>query len=92
MGSKEDYLALAAGAGFVLSDYEDIQPRGPPDLVDLRGGAGGKKARDRTTPSAASPSPARRRNRSFMLSVPRLIIALRTGAMRYGVFAWEMPI
>ena len=29
------------------------------------------------------------RNRSFLLSLPRLMLALRTGAMRYGVFAWE---
>jgi tocopherol O-methyltransferase len=29
------------------------------------------------------------RNRSFLLSLPRLMVALRTGAMRYGIFAWE---
>ena len=29
------------------------------------------------------------RNRSFALSLPRLILAYRTGAMRYGVFTFE---
>jgi tocopherol O-methyltransferase len=24
-----------------------------------------------------------------MLSLPRLIVALRTGAMRYGIFVWD---
>jgi tocopherol O-methyltransferase len=31
------------------------------------------------------------RNRSFLLSLPRLWYALRTGAMRYGVFVWKKP-
>ena len=30
-------------------------------------------------------------NRSFALSLPRLIVALHTGAMRYGVFVWDKP-
>jgi tocopherol O-methyltransferase len=30
-------------------------------------------------------------SREFMLSLPRLILALRGGAMRYGVFVWERP-
>jgi tocopherol O-methyltransferase len=29
------------------------------------------------------------RNRLFALSVPRLILAYRTGGMRYGVFTFE---
>jgi tocopherol O-methyltransferase len=31
------------------------------------------------------------RSRSFVLSLPRLMVALRTGAMRYGVFVWDKP-
>jgi tocopherol O-methyltransferase len=31
------------------------------------------------------------RSRGFVLSLPRLAVALRTGAMRYGVFVWERP-
>jgi len=31
------------------------------------------------------------RNRSFLLSLPRLLWALRSGAMRYGVFVWQKP-
>jgi tocopherol O-methyltransferase len=30
----------------------------------------------------------RSRNRRFALSLPRLILAYRTGAMRYGVFTF----
>jgi tocopherol O-methyltransferase len=35
-------------------------------------------------------SPATR-NRSFALSLPRLILAYRQGAMRYGIFTFEKP-
>jgi methionine synthase II (cobalamin-independent) len=31
------------------------------------------------------------RSRDFLLSLPRLMLALRTGAMRYGLFVWEKP-
>jgi tocopherol O-methyltransferase len=31
------------------------------------------------------------RSRDFALSLPRLVVALRTGAMRYGIFVWEKP-
>ncbi|MDB5669239.1 MAG: hypothetical protein JWO25_198, partial [Alphaproteobacteria bacterium] len=31
------------------------------------------------------------RDRVFLLTVPRLMAALRTGAMRYGVFVWDKP-
>jgi tocopherol O-methyltransferase len=30
-------------------------------------------------------------NRDFLFSLPRLILALRGGAMRYGVFTWQKP-
>jgi tocopherol O-methyltransferase len=31
------------------------------------------------------------RSRDFLLSLPRLLVALRTGAMRYGVLVWDRP-
>jgi tocopherol O-methyltransferase len=31
------------------------------------------------------------RSRDFILSLPRLMLALHCGAMRYGVFVWERP-
>lgn len=89
MGNREDYEALAAAAGLELLSFEDI----------------GRQVR-RTWAICARRlawkllSEARYRrmvlgrdlqNRSFLLSVPRLMLALRTGAMRYGVFVWRKP-
>jgi tocopherol O-methyltransferase len=31
------------------------------------------------------------RHRQFALSLPRLILAYRSGAMRYGIFTFERP-
>ena len=87
MGSRADYESLAAQAGLVLESYRDISRevrrtwticlrRLAAALVtdaELRG-----LAFSRTT-----------RSRSFILSLPRLMLALRTGAMRYGVFVWR---
>ncbi|WP_375197919.1 class I SAM-dependent methyltransferase [Sphingobium sp.] len=90
MGSRADYEMLAADAGFALTAYEDAS------------------ARVRRTwticlsrlAKALLTDPALRRlalsrgttNRRFMLSLPRLIVALRTGAMRYGIFIWDKPL
>lgn len=90
MGTKEDYLALAAGAGFALADYEDISREVRRTWSICAGRAAKKLVADRAFRRFAFASTTR--NRSFMLSVPRLIIALRTGTMRYGVFTWEKPI
>jgi tocopherol O-methyltransferase len=40
-------------------------------------------------PSAAFAVASVTRNRSYMLSVPRPMLALRAGAMHYGAFIWE---
>lgn len=87
MGTREDYENMARVAGFVARGYEDI----------------GRQVRRtwaicmRRVAWRLIADPALRRlalakttqNRSFLLSLPRLWIALGTGAMRYGVFAWE---
>lgn len=90
MGSKQDYLALAAGAGFVLSGYEDISRAVRRTWSICARRAVRKLIADRAFRRFAFARSTK--NRSFMLSVPRLMIALRTGAMRYGVFTWEKPI
>jgi tocopherol O-methyltransferase len=89
MGSRADYEALAGQSGFALTAYDDISRevrrtwsicagRVVRRLVTDRGFR--RFALDRST-----------RNRSFLLSVPRLMLALRTGSMRYGVFVWRKP-
>lgn len=86
MGSREDYERMAANAGFRQTGYRDISrqvrrtwsiclARLLPFL--LTDGAG-RKLLGRGTKS-----------RDFLLSLPRLIVAFRTGAMRYGIFRWE---
>lgn len=89
MGTREEYEQLAADAGLDLLSFDEIGPqvrrtwsicarRTVRRLVADRGFRGFALAR--TT-----------RNRAFLLTLPRLMVALRTGAMRYGVFTWEKP-
>lgn len=87
MGSRADYIDLASCAGFKLTDYQDIsrKVRRTWSICLARlikalicDPAIRRLALSRTTES-----------RDFILSLPRLIIAFRTGAMRYGLFQWE---
>ncbi len=87
MGSREDYLTLASDAGFRLMDYRDISR-------DVR--RTWSICLGRLVKSVLSDRDIRRlalgratTSRDFILSLPRLILALRTGAMRYGIFQWE---
>lgn len=89
MGNREEYEAMAQAAGFVLLGFDDIsrEVRRTWSIVARRVARrlAGEREFRRFVLNAAT------KNRSFMLSVPRLIMALRTGAMRYGLFAWEKP-
>jgi len=87
MGSRADYEHLASEAGFRLTDYQDIsrEVRRTWSICLAR-----------LVKSLISDSGIRHlalsqatQSRDFMLSLPRLILALRTGAMRYGIFQWE---
>ncbi|MCY1238838.1 hypothetical protein D9M72_515960 [compost metagenome] len=82
MGTREDYEEMARQAGFTVTGYEDVSRRVA-----------------RTWPICARRlvkallvgSEMRRlalgaRNRNSFLGIPRLILAYRTGAMRYGIF------
>jgi tocopherol O-methyltransferase len=87
MGSRSDYEAMAAEAGFALRRYDDISRNVHRTwAICLR----------RTMARLFTDRELRRlvlsqttRNRLFLLSLPRLLWALRSGAMRYGVFVWE---
>ena len=87
MGSRADYEALAAGAGFTLLGYDDIsrQVRRTWSICARR--VAGRIATDRDFRRFVVSRGTK--NRSFLLSVPRLMVALKTGSMRYGIFAWE---
>ena len=84
MGTREDYEALARDAGFELLGFEDIsrQVRKTWSICARRliGAALTDSATRRLLASSHT------RNRSFALSLPRLIWAYRTGAMCYGLF------
>jgi tocopherol O-methyltransferase len=87
MGTREDYEALATNAGFAPLGFDDISRDVRRTWSICARRAAKKLAIDRAFRRFAFASTTR--NRSFMLSVPRLMLALRTGAMRYGVFVWE---
>jgi tocopherol O-methyltransferase len=89
MGTREDYEALAAAAGLRLLGFDDIsrQVRRTWSICLRRTLA--RLVTDRAFRRLALARTTQ--NRSFLLSLPRLMIALRTGAMRYGIFVWEKP-
>jgi tocopherol O-methyltransferase len=89
MGSRADYEELAARAGLVLASYEDISRNVRRTWSVCLRRLAGRFVTDREIRRlVVSPTT---RSRSFVLSLPRLIVALRTGAMRYGVFVWDKP-
>lgn len=86
MGSRADYEKLATDAGLALLDYEDASIRVRRTwTICLRRFARSLFSDADLRRLALSPGI---RNRDFILSLPRLILALRTGAMRYGIFVW----
>lgn len=89
MGTREDYEALAAGAGFRALGYDDVSRKVRRTWTICARRAAGRLVADRAFRRFAFARTTK--NRDFMLSVPRLILAYRTGAMRYGIFAWEKP-
>lgn len=89
MGSRADYEAFGKQAGFALASFDDISR----DVrrtwsICLRRLLLGLVT-DKTIRRLALDSTVR--SRGFLFSLPRLIVALRTGAMRYGVFTWTKP-
>lgn len=89
MGTREEYEALAAAAGLRLLGFDDISRQVRQTWSICLRRTLGKLVTDRAFRRLALARTTQ--NRSFLLSLPRLMIALRTGAMRYGVFVWEKP-
>jgi tocopherol O-methyltransferase len=90
MGDRADYEAMAADAGFVLAGFEDIsaQVRRTWSICARRALAKFFTDRDLRRMMLSRFT----RNRIFLVTILRLIVALRTGAMRYGVFVWDKPV
>ncbi len=84
MGSRADYEEMARAAGFEVPSFEDVSRRVRRTWTLCATGFLKKLITDRTIRRIALGRATR--NREFMLSLPRLIFAYRTGAMRYGIF------
>ena len=87
MGTRGEYEQWAAAAGFRTIHYEDVsrQVRRTWSIVTRRvlGMLVTSRRYRRLLLSRDT------NNRQFALSLPRLILAYRNGAMRYGIFTFE---
>lgn len=82
MGTREEYEEMATAAGFTVRGYEDVSGRVARTWTICAFRLVKALITDRETRRLA----VRGRNRVFLLSIPRLILAYRSGAMRYGIF------
>jgi tocopherol O-methyltransferase len=82
MGTREEYEAMAMAAGFAIDGYEDVSRRVARTWTICARRLVKALLADHETRRLALGA----RNRIFVLSIPRLILAYRTGAMRYGIF------
>jgi tocopherol O-methyltransferase len=89
MGSRADYQELASRAGLVPIGYEDISRNVRRTWGICLRRLARRLLTDREIRRLVLSSTTE--SRSFVLSLPRLLVALRTGAMRYGVFVWTKP-
>ena len=87
MGNRADYEEMAEAAGFTLESYEDLSDRVRRTWTICLSRFLKRLLTDPGTRRLARQA----RNRGFALSLPRLILAYRTGAMRYGVFTFLRP-
>lgn len=82
MGTREEYEAMATAAGFAVTGFEDVSRRVARTWPICAGRLVKALLTDRETRRLALGA----RNRNSFLGIPRLILAYRTGAMRYGIF------
>ncbi|MFJ6028642.1 class I SAM-dependent methyltransferase [Pseudarthrobacter sp. NPDC092424] len=85
MGTREEYEAMAAEAGFTVTGFEDVSRR----VARTWTICAGRLLKAFLTDPETRRLAFRARNRVFALSIPRLILAYRTGAMRYGIFTLQ---
>lgn len=89
MGSRQDYEALASRAGLELESFADISRNVRKTWRLCLQRLAMSLVTDREIRALALGGA--KESRSFMLSLPRLMLALRTGAMVYGLFVWSRP-
>ncbi|TDT78678.1 tocopherol O-methyltransferase [Arthrobacter sp. AG258] len=82
MGTREEYEAMAMAAGFEVTGYEDVSRR----VARTWPICARRLVKALLVDPEMRRMALRARNRVFVLSIPRLILAYRTGAMRYGIF------
>lgn len=82
MGTREEYEEMARQAGFAVTGYEDVSRRVARTWRVCAGRLVKALFTDRGTRRLALAA----RNRSSFLGIPRMILAYRTGAMRYRIF------
>lgn len=87
MGTREEYEAMAVAAGFTIAGYEDVSRQVARTWMICARRLVKALLVDRGTRRLARDG----RNRVFILSIPRLILSYRTGAMRYGIFTLSKP-
>ena len=85
MGDAEDYRAMAEPAGFACREYRDLSSA----VARTWTICAGRFLKAMIVDGAIRSKVLGARNRRFALSLPRLIWAYRTGAMRYGIFTFE---
>ncbi len=90
MGSRSDYQAMASAAAFEAAGFQDISARVRRTWTICARRAARALVTDRDFRRFAFSRSTD--NRDFLFSLPRLIVALRTGAMRYGIFTWQKPL
>lgn len=82
MGTREEYEAMARAAGFTVTGYEDVSSR----VARTWPICAGRLVKLLLTDGETRRLALGARNRNSFLGIPRLILAYRTGAMRYGIF------
>ncbi|MBU3076798.1 class I SAM-dependent methyltransferase [Sphingomonas quercus] len=85
MGNAAEYRAMAEAAGFATISHVDVSAAVARTWTICAARFVRAMLADRATRATV----LRARNRRFALSLPRLIWAYRTGAMRYGVFTFR---
>jgi tocopherol O-methyltransferase len=89
MGTEAEYRALAEGAGLRVTGFEDLSARVARTWTICARRVAALVATDREARRFLLDP--RSRNRVFALTLARLILAYRTGAMRYGILTLERP-
>ncbi|MDR7234939.1 class I SAM-dependent methyltransferase [Agrococcus sp. BE272] len=87
MGTRAEYEAMARAAGLEVVGYQDVSRRVARTWTICTGRLLRSVLVDPETRRLAVEA----RNREFALSLPRLMLAYRTGAMRYGILTLAKP-